>query len=375
VNIWIVIFSFIILFFTMSSFSRHSHWLIRFGDFPRLQIIFLLLLANLANIFILKPISIYDWLFTFGLLSCLVYQVIWILPLTVIYPKEVQDSQNTTINGISVLTFNILMHNRNSDEVLKCVREIDPDIILLAEPNKWWAEKLTSLTKTHPFVVSHPLENCYGMMLFSKLELVDANLQFLIQPDIPSIHTKIRLHSGKKIRFHGLHPRPPSPIDKGYSTERDGELLLVAKAVAETNKPTIVAGDLNDVTWSETTRLFKKISGLLDPRVGRGFFNSFHAKNLLFRFPLDHIFHTDHFRIVEFKRINKTCGSDHFPIFVQLNFEENILKKQKRVLPTIYEIKQARMLIAKALTVSEQLPISMLNERINILKLQITGTD
>src|SRR5262245_19006558 len=90
--------------------------------------------------------------------------------------------------------------------------------------------------------------------------------------------------------------------------------------MVDDQKPTIIAGDLNDVAWSRTTRLFQKISGLLDPRIGRGLYNSFHAHYPPVRFPLDHIFHSNHFRLVELRRL-PSIGSDHFPIYVVLSYE------------------------------------------------------
>ena len=95
---------------------------------------------------------------------------------------------------------------------------------------------------------------------------------------------------------------------------------MVGRAIGESDdEPTIVAGDLNDVAWSPTSELFVRLSGLLDPRTGRGFYNSYNAKSRLFRYPLDHVFHSKHFKLVRLERC-PPIGSDHFPILIELQY-------------------------------------------------------
>jgi endonuclease/exonuclease/phosphatase (EEP) superfamily protein YafD len=155
-------------------------------------------------------------------------------------------------------------------------------------------------------------------------------VEFLVQDDIPSIHASFALPSGDRVWLHGLHPRPPEPIRDQDSTPRDAELVLVGRAIREAgSRPTVVAGDLNDVAWSPTTELFLRLSGLLDPRVGRGFYNSYHADHWLVRYPLDHVFHSHDFRLFELRTMPH-IGSDHFPVLIGLCYEPAAAAQQAK---------------------------------------------
>ena len=113
-----------------------------------------------------------------------------------------------------------------------------------------------------------------------------------------------------------------------------------------TKDPIIVAGDFNDVAWSHTTRLFQRTSRLLDPRVGRGFFNSYNAKLPLLRYPLDHLFSSDHFALVHLERMSY-FGSDHFPILVVLNLEPEAAQEQEAPPPREGDAQEVREIMGR----------------------------
>jgi endonuclease/exonuclease/phosphatase (EEP) superfamily protein YafD len=56
---------------------------------------------------------------------------------------------------------------------------------LLAEVDEYWTEKVAELEKRYPYFVKCPLDNAYGIALYSRLELRNAELKFLIEDDIP----------------------------------------------------------------------------------------------------------------------------------------------------------------------------------------------
>lgn len=236
-------------------------------------------------------------------------------------PTVCQAKEHLKGNRVVLMMTNVLESNRQYHRLIRRIAIEQPDVVIAVETDHGWMQALETLNRDYPHVVRRPIDNTYGMVLFSKFELIDPRVEFLVQDDIPSIHTRVRLPSGVEVVLHALHPRPPEPIHDQESAPRDAELVLVGRTVSESpDEPTIVAGDLNDVAWSDTSQLFVRISGLLDPRVGRGFYNSFSARNPLFRYPLDHVFHSKHFKLVRIQRL-PDIGSDHFPILIELQYE------------------------------------------------------
>jgi endonuclease/exonuclease/phosphatase (EEP) superfamily protein YafD len=343
----IIICTILTVLVTIIPLSPNKHWVVRGMDFPRLQFM-VFSLALLITIFVfLDKGSAITLILASATVICLIWQLWWILPYTMLWSKEVKFCEEVDPERqISIITSNVLTPNRNVDALIELVKKHQPDILVTLESDLWWQEQLNVLESDMPYSVKCPLDNLYGIHLYSKLRLHDQEISYLVEKDVPSIHVSIELRSGHKVRAHFLHPAPPSPTENEKSAERDAELIAVARSVAKSDQPVLVAGDLNDVAWSSTTRLFRKISGLLDPRIGRGMFNTFHVKFPFFRWPMDHLFHSKHFTLCSIRRL-PSISSDHFPLFTSLSFApidgaeqkglESDVEDQERAKQTINE--------------------------------------
>ena len=341
---------------TLLPFLKSRHWAIRAFDFPRLQLAFgagLYCAATLARAGARRTprrrLANTDRSLLALTAAALGTQLLQIRPYTRFARKEVMAGNGDA--DVRLITANVLMQNRRTDIYRSLFEELQPDIILLTEPDHWWGEQMGYLKSTYPYVVECPLENTYGMILYSGLPLIDPQLRFLVKDEIPSIKTRVRLKDGRIVWLYAVHPEPPASLKPDNtprgSGPRDVELLLLAEELENLNEPTIVVGDFNDVAWSHTTRLFKRLSRLLDPRRGRGMFNTFHASYAPLRYPLDHLFHSEHMTLVDFQRLPFT-GSDHFPIYASLQLTPEAAAIQEQDKPSRSDEKEADKVIAKA---------------------------
>ncbi|MEW9918314.1 endonuclease/exonuclease/phosphatase family protein [Marimonas sp. MJW-29] len=308
---------------TMLPISKVARGAIRGLDFPRQQ--YFLLAALLAVcVFIFVP----GWLGGLGgplLILIGAVQLFYILKFTPLWWRQSVDASDAlrgqTDRQVSLLAANVKKSNRDYGALIDLVRRRQPDIAMAIEVDAEWIGALKEALSDHfEDWVEVPNDNGYGLCVMSRLALSETEVRDLITRDVPSVRTRVTLRDGEAFRLYVVHPEPPV-ID--HDTKgRDSEIAMVGLEATRDVLPAIVAGDLNDVAWSTTTRRFQRLSGLLDPRVGRGFFNTFSATMPWMRWPLDHLFHDARFRLMSMARLEK-IGSDHFPMWFVLALAQN----------------------------------------------------
>ncbi len=335
---------------------RLEYWWVRIWDFPHTQLATLAVIGLLGWAIFVQVYSWPHWLAPAGLTAALIYQAWLFWPYTMLHPRQVPrqryprgqgKSAQQDPNTLTLLTANVLMTNTQCPKVLDLARKHQPDLIMILEASAHWKQELSSLEAHYPYRILYPQENTYGMLFYSKLPFAHKELRFLVEEDIPSIYVQLEMESGQIVHFYGVHPQPPSPTEHYRSTERDAELVLIGREARRQTGPVLVAGDLNDVAWSHTTRLFQRLSGLFDPRVGRGLYSTFHANYFFLRWPLDHVFVSHHFRLRSLRRL-PASGSDHFPILVSLTYNPDPKRVKNIPEPEGNDVEEAQEIVEKS---------------------------
>lgn len=310
----------LLIFSSLIPLIQDQHWFFRIFDFGKVQILILQLIVLVAA-FVFVPRTLLFYICQFALLCCMVYEIYLLYPYTPLYKIEKKVKTKNSSKSIKIISTNIYQFNTDYKRFLDFINKENPDIVLTMESNKTWENALQPLKKDYPYFCEVGLENTYGMHLYCKYELKSCQIHHFVADDIPSIEAEIKTPDGFEFVFFGVHPPPPSPTEEENAKERDGELLSVAKKVTNNKKPTIVVGDFNNVAWAKSSVLFRKTSGMIDPRIGRGLISTFHAKYRLLRFPIDQMFHTTDIFVEELKALEH-IGSDHLPLFCKFFIDQ-----------------------------------------------------
>lgn len=323
-----------------------AHGIVRVADFPRQQLLTLAAVALGLSFYLGAPEPAWR-IIQLVLLVVVIRQAWFIIRFTPVWRKQSRryDASCDAGQDIRLVSANIKMSNRDYAAFEKMVAAADPHLVVMMEIDEAWVKGVRKTLHGFPHRVEQPQDNTYGILLASKFELADVSVQCLLTDGVPSIFATVLLPDGQRFRLYCIHPEPPVP--NAGSEGRDGETALAAFKGREETIPLIVTGDLNDVAWSGTTRRFRQISRLLDPRIGRRVFNTFDARFPFLRWPLDHLFHSPHFRLVAMDRLDPG-GSDHFPVMFDLVLCPDQKANSEPDQPQAQEFERAQELIGQA---------------------------
>lgn len=301
---------------------------VRWWDFPRLQVM-LLLLAWLVAIVTTGMVNGFTielclWLAVGALAT--IWQVGFLLPFCRLSRCEVDQTTETSGGDrIRIMVANVDYENQHSqiDQVGQLLGQRRAEVLLIVEYDQKWAARLQNLRRQYMHHFEEVRGEGLGMAIWSNLRIESAEKKYIISQRRVSLWLKLETQSGRLTNFVAVHPTPPGLEDstgdrRRDSSVRDAELISIAKTIASRkNEHWLVAGDFNDVAWSHTMRLFKRLAGLRDPRVGRVFMGTYIADYPPCRCPIDHVYVSQGFTVGALQRM-RIDGSDHFAIIADI---------------------------------------------------------
>ena len=135
----------------------------------------------------------------------------------------------------------------------------------------------------------------------------------------PTIVATIKIDDAAPTTLMITHPIPP--LSRELAKSNLAQMDELARRVASTRGPVVVAGDLNATPWSGTLRRFVAAAGLHDSRPWYAYHATWPTSLKAFGIPIDHVLGN---RQVVFtgRAVASEIGSDHLPVLVAFHLQK-----------------------------------------------------
>jgi endonuclease/exonuclease/phosphatase (EEP) superfamily protein YafD len=212
--------------------------------------------------------------------------------------------------GIDIVALNVQHRNDEFVRVADYLRDRDPDIIVIAEFTAVWRIRLEFLRESHPYYLMDARSDPWGLAVFSRLPLVDAELIDLAQTG--TVHARFIVTAGEApLEIFAVHLL--SPVSAVLAHDRNLQLEALASHVLNSKNRRVVIGDMNLTPFSPYFNLFTDQTGLQDARRVDGFHVTWPASLLPIWMPIDHALADPEVNITRVLA-GPDVGSDHFPL-------------------------------------------------------------
>ncbi len=225
-----------------------------------------------------------------------------------------------TSQTLRIMSFNVLVTNRDYQSFITEVLQQDPDVLTIIEYSKKWDDGIAEFKESYPYVVSRPRQHGFGVAIFSKYPLSDIRENKLpaINIDNPFLSAVVSFNE-EVIRLAAVHAY--SPTTTARLSFRNQQFERVAELLGDSNIPTVVVGDFNCTPWSPFLKDFQVKTGLRDSRRGFGNQATWPTQWKTFRIPIDHAFVSPEICVHD-RYVGNATGSDHLPIILEISTEK-----------------------------------------------------
>ncbi len=135
--------------------------------------------------------------------------------------------------------------NSQYSQIIKMVREENPDIAVFLEATNTWIQNLQTLYDILPNSISSQPPGAI-VAVYSKFPIDYYSIKYFTSSRA-SIITEFTINQ-KTISLIATHP--PIPITRGTFRQRNQVLVRLSEYIQQLNNPVILAGDLNITMWS-----------------------------------------------------------------------------------------------------------------------------
>jgi len=238
--------------------------------------------------------------------------------ITVAYPiSQKEIACKTSDKIITVLAYNIFYKNMKTDAIINTILNADADIVALQEgKEKFLDQSYDQLSKRYPFSYpDHSKGEFFSPAIFSKYPIINIKKEKMPISAVRILQARIDIE-GQEIELASIHAISP----KNTRTIKKRNLFIQDLANHSQNlryqgHKFIFAGDFNSVPWHSKMIALQKQGGLSGNPSLTNYFGTWPNWGApLFSVPIDHIFSSEGFKKISYKKASHSAGSDHFPI-------------------------------------------------------------
>jgi endonuclease/exonuclease/phosphatase (EEP) superfamily protein YafD len=215
-----------------------------------------------------------------------------------------------------VVVANVYTANEDHAAVLAMLDREQPDLFAVMEVNQRWVRALGAIHDRYPHRVVEPRADNFGIAVYSRLPLRDAQVMQLGPVGVPSIVARVEWPEGKPVHLVVTHPLPPMSADNFEA--RNAQLAAVGQWVltqrSQAGGEHLILGDLNATMWSPWYEAMRDATGSVNARRGFGIQGTWPSGGLTaLRIPIDHALVSLGIGVIDCRAL-PTVGSDHLPL-------------------------------------------------------------